>query len=78
MVSGGARGGALVARHAGAGAGAGLGLVLAVALAVWVGDVAWLGLWLMICLPAGALVGAVTAWVASSLHLLVYDGISQQ
>ncbi|WP_328291232.1 hypothetical protein OG218_00425 [Kineococcus sp. NBC_00420] len=65
LVSGAARGGRLVVRHAGAGAG--LGLVLGVALTLWVGDVVWLWLWLLICLPAGALVGAITAWVALTL-----------
>ncbi|WP_328291339.1 hypothetical protein OG218_01110 [Kineococcus sp. NBC_00420] len=74
LVSGSARGGRLVARHAGAGAG--LGLVLAVALTVWVGDVAWLGLWLLICLPAGALVGAVTAWVALMLPRRVVSWVA--
>ena len=63
-----------MARHAGAGVG--LGLVAAVALAVWVGDVAWLGLWLVICLPAGAAVGAVTAGVALVLPRAVVPWVA--
>ncbi|GAA0306199.1 hypothetical protein [Kineococcus aurantiacus] len=61
-VSGRARGRALVARHAAAGAG--VGLLLAAALTVWLRDPGWLFLWLLVCLPAGALAGAVTAAAA--------------
>ena len=63
FVSGPARGGALVARHGAAGTA--LGLVLALVLTLgFPGSSELFVLWVVICLPAGALVGAGTAVVA--------------
>lgn len=74
LVSGRAWGAALVARHAVAGVG--VGLVLAVGLTIWSRDADWLGLWLLICLPAGALVGAVTAGSALAVPQGVAPGLA--
>ncbi|GAA4974983.1 hypothetical protein [Kineococcus glutinatus] len=63
FVSGSARGGALVARHAAAGTA--LGLVLALVLTVaFPGSPELFVLWAVICLPSGALVGAGAAAAA--------------
>lgn len=74
LVSGRARGAALVARHAVAGVA--VGSVLAVGLTIWTRDPDWLGVWLLICLPAGALVGAVTAGLALAVPRRVAPGLA--
>ncbi|NAZ74738.1 hypothetical protein GTQ99_04775 [Kineococcus sp. T13] len=63
-----------MARHAVAGIG--VGLVLAVGLTIWTRDADWLGLWLLICLPAGASVGAVTAALALVVPQRVAPGLA--